>query len=445
MKQILVIGLGQTGQSILRYFKRRQRDGQLVAYDTRTDFSQKEELKRAYPNSQFYFGELPEEIFSNIDIVVKSPGIEPTLPVLKKFKAKGIAIIGDIELALKEIKKPIIAISGTNGKSTVTAWVGHALTVCGYQPAVVGNIGTPILDCIDDKQYTHFVIECSSFQLDDTPSMHSDVACLLNIDDDHLDRYGSLSAYQASKQQLFKHTKQAIYNGDDEHTKPRIPCLNEAAFSLAEKEAKSPWHMSLSDSSYHLAFKNQALLSVKKLGVYGRHNWANALAVLAILSALGIEKVKAAASLINFKGLPHRCELIAKHQGVAFINDSKGTNVGATLSAVESFANTSSGKLILILGGLTKNADFKVLYPVIEKNVAALILIGQDSAIIAQALSGACDYFHASTLAEAVLQAYQKASPEGIVLFSPACASYDMFKNYAHRGQCFREVVGGMI
>jgi UDP-N-acetylmuramoylalanine--D-glutamate ligase len=364
---------------------------------------------------------------------------------MAKAQAKGISIVGDIECFAREIKAPVIAITGTNGKSTVTTLVGEMARAAGFVVAVAGNIGLPVLDLLDDGiNYDLWVLELSSFQLDLIASLLPLAATILNVTPDHLDRHHHLKAYIEAKQRVYREAKTVIYNRDDQKTLPsRHGNWLMSSYGL-DAPAPEHWGLIESDGVSYLAYGQEKLLSVDKLRIKGRHNWQNALAACALSHAAGIEHDKMITVLQHFSGLPHRSQWVRTVNGVDWINDSKGTNIGATISAISGIGGSLRGKIVLIAGGQGKGADFKELRAPMADYVRSVVLIGEDADKIERALSDVVDVIRASSLDVAVSLANAQAQSGDVVLLSPACASWDMFKDYRHRGDVFSAAVGDL-
>lgn len=437
----LIAGLGKTGRSISGYLQRRNID--FAVFDTRNQVDGLTEFNQEFPGVEVYLGNLPAAVYSGLTGIITSPGVPLDGPVFQDANRLNIPVIGDIECLVREIKEPIIAITGTNGKSTVTTLVGDMAKAAGLSVAVAGNIGTPVLDLLDDGQhYDLWVLELSSFQLDLTHTMSPVAASILNITADHLDRHHSYTAYIAAKQRVYQHANVIIHNRDDSQTYPIVDPQNLiSSFGLDEGVAGN-WGIITKNDSDYLANGGECLLSVDALRIKGRHNWQNALAACALAEAAGIDKKYMISVLKNFSGLPHRCQWVRTLDSVDWINDSKGTNIGATISAITGIGGSSGGKIVLIAGGLGKGADFTDLQVAVSDYVRSVVLIGADAGIIEQALSGVAPVLRASTLDDAVACARAEAKPGDVVLLSPACASQDMFRDFNHRGESYARLVG---
>lgn len=429
----LVGGLGLTGQSVLRYFNRLGEP--CLGFDTREDFN-KTDLAAQFPQGQFGFGNLPNAWRSKITTLVLSPGIAKTDPWVLDLIQQGVEVIGDIELFARTVGQPIIAITGSNGKSTVTTLVAEVLTEAGYQVGMGGNIGTPALDLLGDDQpeYDVYVIELSSFQLETTYSLHTVASTILNVSEDHMDRYAGLEDYLQAKLNIFASTDLAVL--------PQQFPANawvQAPTVLRFGEGTPNCVMSIEGEDW-LVFEQQKIMRTQELAVQAEHHFLNALATLALCKSFAIAPSVFESVFRHFKGLPHRTQWVAEINGVAWINDSKGTNVGATKTAIQSLGKSALGKIILIGGGVGKDANFDELSPLMSQYGRHSILFGRDQNIMALAL-GDTPYTCVADLELAVKMAFDLALPNDVVLFSPACASFDQFKNYEHRGEVFESLV----
>ena len=436
-KKTVIIGLGLTGLACARHLKRFNIPFSVI--DTREAPPQLTEFKQAFPEVALSLGKLDVPMLHTADVIVVSPGLDPATPVLAAQVARGATVIGDIELFAQSVKAPVIAITGTNAKSTVTTLVGLMMEAAGYHTGVGGNLGLPALDLLAQTPAPEvYVLELSSFQLDVTHSLTPAVATILNVTPDHLDRYTTYEAYQASKQRVYLGAKQAVCFLDDPLTYANgLPSL----YFTTQTPAASQFGLRENAGVISLAFGDTALMPVSDLPVLGKHYQINALAALAIGHAFGLEMAPMLKVLKTFQGLPHRCEFVREHHGVRWVNDSKGTNVGATQAAVEGVGSAIQGKLILIAGGVGKGADFTSLGPVLSQYARHVVLIGEAANELAAILKTAVPYSFASSMQEAVNQANEAAKSGDCVLLSPACASFDMFQNYEHRGKVFSETV----
>lgn len=451
MKQpfYLIAGLGKTGRSIAGFLQRRHRP--FAVFDTRAQVDGLAEFKRDFAGVDVFLEDLPDAMYSKITEIIASPGLSLQHPLFEKARLKTIPVVGDIECLAREIKAPAVAITGTNGKSTVTTLVGDMARKAKLSVAVAGNIGTPVLDLLDnDIDYDLWVLELSSFQLDLIETLAPQAATILNISEDHLDRHSSLGAYVAAKQKIYRQAKTCIFNREDTQTIPieaEKVAKGSKQISFGLEKAESPdWGIVQSEGRHYLAKGNEVLIAVDELGIKGRQNWANALAACAIAEAIGLKQESMQAVLRSFTGLPHRCQWLRTIDQVAWINDSKGTNTGAAIAAISGIgANLSArAKIILIAGGLGKGADFRELQGVVGSYVRTLVLIGKDAPLIEEALSGVAPVIHAQSLQDAVLKARDQAQVGDVVLLSPACASFDMFRDFNHRGEAFAKLVSDL-
>ncbi len=433
----VVIGLGVTGLSVVRYLKTLSVT--ISVMDTRSQLPQLDEFKKANPKIDVHLGELNLEILKNADVIVLSPGMSLAHPVIAAALKQGIPVIGDIELFAEANKAPVIAITGTNAKSTVTTLVGEMMLSAGLRTAVGGNLGVPVLDLLmQNPKADVFVLELSSFQLETTFSLAPKVATILNITPDHMDRYDSVEAYRAAKLRVYQNCEVAVCNLDDKLTD--TDAKRKIYFTL-NTPGENQFGLLRDNQQTFLAHGDEKILATHELPVIGKHYQANALAALAIGFAFGLPLAPMQTVLREFKGLPHRCQFVRELADVKWYNDSKGTNVGATLAAIEGIGSEMSGKLILILGGIGKNADFTSMAPVVAKYARHVVLIGRDGPEIANALGDAVPKSFAKSMEEAVTAASAHAIAGDCVLLSPACASFDMFKHFEHRGDVFTQVV----
>ncbi len=440
----LVIGLGKTGHSIARYLLRRGIN--FAVFDTRDTVNGLTEFQQDFPGVDVYLGSLPKEIYKKVIAVITSPGVDCNLPVIHEFKSQKIPVYGDIECFAEKVNSPVIAITGTNGKSTVTSLVGEMAQKFGINAGVAGNIGTPVLDMIDDgQQHGLWVLELSSFQLDLTNTLRPLAATILNISPDHLDRHGNLDNYIAAKQRVYMHAEYCVYNREDDYTKPfniqNISSDKLISYGLDEPLRETDWGLRELNSELYLAHGAENIMPINNSRLKGKHNWLNILAASALAHVAGISHTAIRTALQGFRSLPHRCEFIRNINGVDWIDDSKGTNIGATIAALNGLGSSIKGKIVLIAGGQGKGADFTELRDTVAKFVLSVIVIGQDAKLIKNALEDIVNVVSAEKLQEAILLAKSMANNGDMVLLSPACASLDMFRDYNHRGEVFTEAV----
>ena len=437
----IVVGLGKSGMSLVRFLARQ--GVSFAVADTRENPPELATLRRDYPQVEVRCGELDVEFLCRADELYVSPGLALATPALQAAAARGVKLSGDIDLFARNAKAPIVAISGSNAKSTVTTLVGEMAVAAGKRVAVGGNLGMPALDLLSNDVEL-YVMELSSFQLETTHQLGAEVATVLNVSEDHMDRYSGLPAYHLAKHRIFRGARQVVVNRQDALTRPLmsdgLPCWT---FGLGAPDFKA-FGLREENGEKYLAFEFQNLMPVRELKVRGAHNQANALAALALGHAVGLPFDAMLSSLRTFTGLEHRCQWVRELDGVSYYNDSKATNVGAALAAIDGLGMDMDGKLVLIAGGDGKGADFSGLRDSVTRYCRAVVLIGRDADLIADALGDAVPQVRAASLDEAIAQCRALAQPGDAVLLSPACASFDMFKNYEERGQLFARAVGAL-
>ncbi|OWW98663.1 UDP-N-acetylmuramoyl-L-alanine--D-glutamate ligase, partial [Acinetobacter baumannii] len=394
------------------------------------------------------FGQLDQELLLQAEEIILSPGLAPQLPEIQAAIAKGISVVGDIQLLRRATDVPIVAITGSNAKSTVTTLIGLMAKDAGKKVAVGGNLGRPALDLLKDQPEL-LVLELSSFQLETTSHLNAEVAVVLNMSEDHLDRHGNMLGYHQAKHRIFQGAKKVVFNRDDALSRPLVPDTTPMqSFGLNAPDLNQYGVLRDADGTLWLARGLQRLIKSSDLYIQGMHNVANALACLALGEAIGLPMESMLETLKRFKGLEHRCEYVKTVRDVRYYNDSKGTNVGATLAAIDGLGaaiEVKKGKVALILGGQGKGQDFSPLRSSIEKYAKVVVLIGEDAPVIEQAIQGATKILHAATLKEAVELCQRETQAEDVVLLSPACASFDMFKSYNDRGQQFVACVNSLV
>ncbi len=442
----LVVGLGKTGQSVARYLQRRNKP--FVIFDTREEVKDLAEIKAMFPGVDVFLKDFPTTLYSQLAGVIASPGIPLNEPFLQQAFQLKIPVYGDIECFAQEVEAPVIAITGTNGKSTVTTLVGEMARAAGLTVAVAGNIGSPVLDKLDENIcYDLWVLELSSFQLETTYSLKPVAATILNVCPDHLDRHPSFADYTNAKQRIYSGAKQIVINREDKLTVPTQENANFSAlitYGLDKPRNINHWGIKEDCGSFSLAYGDSPILPVEQLRLKGKHNWQNALAASALATLFGIRRDVIISVLQSFTGLPHRCQWVRTLDGVEWINDSKGTNVGATIAAILGIGNSMQGRIVLIAGGRGKEADFTALQSPVVECVRQVIVFGEAADEIAQAINGFAPVVHANHLDEAIILARKGAQTGDIVLFSPACASFDMFRDFNHRGEVFSNMVNNL-
>lgn len=439
----VVVGLGKTGLSCVKFLVAEGYQN-IAVTDSRPNPPGLDELQEQFPNVVISVGAFDSALLDRADELIMSPGVPLKEPNIAKQIKRGVTISGDIELFAKKTTKPIVAITGSNGKSTVTSLVGYLANSCGLNAKVGGNLGTPVLELLDDETADIYVIELSSFQLETTFSLKTLSAVNLNISPDHMDRYDTLQDYIDAKLRIYQRCQFPVINLDDPKSYNKFSFESTPiGFTLQEPCAKT-FGLRLVNHNYYLAYGETNLLPVKSLLLKGRHQYANVLASLCIGQLIGLPMEKMLTALTTFQGLPHRCQWVASIKGVDWYNDSKATNVGSALAAIEGIGREIPGKIIMLAGGLGKNADFSELYSPIQKYVRTLVLYGQDKLLIAQALEKAAPTVIVNDLTEAIKTADDHAKQGDVVLLAPACASYDMFRDFEHRGEVFMDIVRGM-
>ena len=435
----VVVGLGKTGLSCVRFLRRQ---GYTVAVnDTRNNPPGLEELRQHYPEVHCSLGGLDENLLLQAREIIASPGISVNEPALLAARLNaGIPVIGDIELFCRATDAPIIAITGSNAKSTVTTLVGLMAENAGIKTGIGGNLGIPVLDLLNPETGL-YVLELSSFQLETTHGLRAAAAVVLNISEDHMDRYKNMQEYHRAKHRIFRNCKFYVTNRQDDLTLPQLPeSVPHTSFGTDMPDHDS-WGVIREAGQAWLTHGHEKLLAANEMKIFGEHNIANALAALALGSAVNLPLQAMLDTLREFPGLPHRCRMVAQHNGVSWYNDSKGTNVGATLAALNGLGPVIDGKVVLIAGGQGKGQDFSPLTPALEHFGKSVILIGEDAARIEAVLTPGIERHHADSLPEAIRLAGRLAVAGDAVLLSPACASFDMFRSYEDRGNRFEAAV----
>jgi UDP-N-acetylmuramoylalanine--D-glutamate ligase len=435
----VIIGAGKTGLSIARYFAARGLSFAIA--DSRDAPPELAQIRAEFADVPLILGAFePGQFLSSTELVL-SPGISLSEPAIVEAKAAGIAISGDIEWFCKEAKAPIVAITGSNGKSTVTTLVADMAQCAGRHVAVGGNLGTPALELLDESVEL-YVLELSSFQLERCASVGAEVATVLNMSEDHLDHHGTMIAYHQAKHGIFRDCKKVVVNRDDPLSSPLIPDgVERWSFGLGRSDFRV-FGLLEQDGEMHLALARKALMPVSALKIAGSHNVSNAMAALALGAAVNLPMTAMLTTLREFKGLEHRCEFIAEWQGRRFYNDSKGTNVGAAVSALRGFSDTV--KVVLIAGGVGKGANFAPLIEALATQARAAVFIGESGAAMQTLLNERIPAQLCSDMTAALTAAVAYSESGDVILLSPACASFDMFDNYEHRGQVFSDAVLAM-
>lgn len=432
--KVLVVGLGITGVSSLRYLDAL--GYKCAVTDSRHAPEMQTQCSQEFPEVSISTGGFTATQFAEATHVLVSPGVALQHRLIQDALARGCNLISDIDLFVCSITQPLIAITGSNGKSTVTTMLGEMFTTAGKKAAVGGNLGIPALELLDENA-DYYVLELSSFQLERARLLDAAAAVVLNVSPDHMDRYSDMQEYIQSKRNVYQGHGLMVINLDD----PVVVQMREADRDTLTYSTRqhADFHV-LHDEQEYLAYHGEKILSVSKLPLSGQHNISNALAALALGYALQVDKESMSKALQNFRGLQHRMQIVAEVNGVVWINDSKATNVGACIAALQGFKD----RVILIAGGDAKGADMALLAPVVKVKAKAVVLIGKDAHLIAQVLPTSVEVYEADSLPKAVELAAKLAVPGDHVLLSPACASLDQFKNYQQRGDVFSQAVQGL-
>lgn len=429
----LIVGLGKTGLSCARFLAAR--GVEIAITDSRDRPPGLQDLRNEMPDAAVFVGGFSEIALQHADQLVVSPGVAVSTPFVIKARAMGLPVLGDIELFARQVQAPIVAITGSNGKSTVTTLVGLMAEHAGRDVRVGGNLGTPALDLIREREPDLYVLELSSFQLEVTDSLHCVSAAVLNLSPDHMDRYATLQDYAAAKARIFRHCDVSVVNRDDVVVSGMAnTAAKRISFGLGVP-LQNDYGLVSERGRRWLAHGETRLLPVDELRVHGDHNLSNMLAALALGEAAGLPMPAMLSALKQFRGLPHRMEFITRVHDVDWYDDSKGTNVGATVAAVSGLA----GPLVLIAGGDGKGQDFAPLAAALAGKARAVILLGKDAPAIETAIAGRIPVQHVKDMNAAVQTAARIAQPGDRVLLSPACSSLDMFENFEHRGRVFAQ------
>ncbi|MDI1309806.1 MAG: UDP-N-acetylmuramoyl-L-alanine--D-glutamate ligase [Methylotenera sp.] len=438
-KKVLVLGLGETGLSSLRWLAAQ---GALLSVaDTRENPPGLDVLKTELPQVTIHTGAFKAASFANVDLIVASPGVPLSEPEIQAAIQRGVSVVGDVELfaQYRPASAKVIAITGANGKTTVTTLVGEMCKAAGLKTIVAGNIGLPVLEALMMETPDVYVLELSSFQLETTSNLQIDAATMLNLSEDHMDRYASFQDYAIAKARIFYNAKLQVLNRDDAWSMMMArPKLAQVTFGLDDgngnNSEENSYGLKQVDGETWLCEGDKELINLQDLKIVGLHNAANALAAVALCRGIGVDYAHIIQTLYNFKGLPHRVEWVANIDDVDYYDDSKGTNVGATCAALNGLAQ----KVVLIVGGDGKGQDFTPLAAAVAENASAVVLIGRDAPLIEAVLIPTnIPLYQAIDLPEAVNIAKKLAKADEAVLLSPACASFDMFKNYVHRAEVF--------
>jgi len=433
---ILVVGLGVTGLSVVRFLHKQNKN--VVVVDSRSNPPGLAELKKEFADVSVYLGVFDEALFMGAKKIIVSPGVALKEPVIQNAIAQGVDVVGDIEVFAQQVNAPVIAVTGSNGKSTVISLLGEMAKTAGLNAVIGGNIGVPALQIISANAEL-YILELSSFQLESLKSLTPVAAAVLNVSPDHMDRYESFEEYIEAKKNIYSNCKVAVINRDDNQVmKMQAGHRFVSGFTLSEP-AHGDFGLREFNGDIWLCKGGKKLIAENDLKITGTHNLANALAALALGEAANIAMTDMLKALTNFTGLKHRTQWVSEKNHVTWINDSKGTNVGATLAAISGIK--VENKLILIAGGIAKDADFMPLKNVICDNIRTVVLMGKDAPQIEQVLQGCIPVFYANDMQDAVQIAADLSHPGDTVLLSPACASFDMFDSFEHRGDMFIKAI----
>lgn len=434
--QRVVVGLGVTGLSCARYLAKKGLSFSVV--DNRETPPGVEQFRQEFPEVNLTLGAFSPGQFDSVDELYVSPGVSLREPVIASAQQAGAKISGDLDLFVEAARAPVAAITGSNGKSTVTTLLGAMAQEAGVKVAIGGNLGTPMLDLLSDECEL-YVLELSSFQLERCATVNAEIATVLNVSEDHLDHHGSLIAYHQAKHRIFRGCQQALINRDDMLTHPLVPdSVRQWSFGL-----QAPGHQAFGlreeEGLTWLCFGGDRLVAADEIHLAGRHNLANALAALALGHALGLPMDAMLTALRDFRGLPHRCQHVADVAGVAYYNDSKGTNVGAAIASLRGLGERF--RVVLLAGGQAKGADLQPLVEALQDTGRAAVFFGESAPLLDELLDKKLPSRCVTTMDEAVDAASDFAQTGDAVLLSPACASFDMFRSYEHRGDCFVDAV----
>lgn len=435
----LIVGLGATGLACARYLI--SQGSQVAIADSREHPPGLRELEEEFPDIAVFLGDFDSALFARADLLVVSPGVSVATPEIAQAMANDVPVVGDIELFVHAAKAPIVAITGSNGKSTVTTLFAEMAVNAGLNAVAGGNLGTPALDLLDDEVEL-YVLELSSFQLETTHSLNAKVSAVLNIAADHMDRYDSLDDYKNAKEKILSGAEIGVYNADDVAVMGMQGSEDAYFFTLGESHGEKSFGIRTQNGEAYLSHGLDLVFPVNSLKIPGSHNHANALAAMAMAQAVGLDIEAVKSTLSSYRGLPHRTEYVTTLNDVKWFNDSKGTNVGACAAALAGLVDEShASKTVLIAGGDGKGAEFSDLSDPLNKYARAVVLIGKDAALIANSIPANIPHYFAKDMIQAVTLAAEQAESGDNVLLSPACASFDMYKNYMHRGDMFMEAV----
>lgn len=439
-KNVLVVGLARSGVAAAEFLVRG--GARVTVNDAKPEDELREAAALRAKGVQVIAGSHPPELFEKSDLIIASPGVPLALEPFKRARAAGVPVLGEVELAARFMRGRLIGVTGSNGKTTTTTLIGELLAFAGLNVQVGGNIGTPLISLVETSRDEGFtVIELSSFQLESVEQMHLFAAVLINITPDHLDRYPSMDDYAAAKARIFRHQEPqdvAVLNADDDRvSKMNSLTTAHVVYFSRKRELDEGIFLRGDELINRLGGREQVLITRGEIALRGDHNLENVMSALAVGLACGASADSMREAVRNFKGVEHRLEFVAEINQVKFYNDSKATNVDAAIKSIEAFPQG----LILILGGKDKGGDYAPLAPLVAERCEQVILIGAAADKIAAALDKTRPLHRAATMPEAVELGYRLSGPGKVVLLAPACASFDMFENFEHRGRVFKKAV----
>jgi len=434
----LVFGLGATGLSVARYLRRTE--GDALFADSRDEPPGIAALRELWPDADVRLGG-GVKLKKDINRIIVSPGIADGDDLLVRARRKKIEIVSDIELFARDARAPFVAITGSNGKSTVTTLVYHMCRAAGMNALAGGNLGEPALDLLAEDKPDIYVLELSSFQLQRTAALPAEVAVLLNVSPDHLDWHANEEEYREAKYRIYREARAAVVNRADEVSAAHVQHIDKVITFGSDEPEDGQYGLRTDNGRIFLARGDTPLIATDEIAMVGKHNHLNALAAMAAAELLGVETPGMLQVLGEFPGLPHRMQLVARKGAVDYINDSKATNVAAAVASIESV----DGMLVLIAGGKGKGGDFGGLARALEDKLRAAVLIGREAEAIGKALDTVMPVYFAQNMDDAVCQAAAYAEPDDTVLLAPACASFDQFENYQARGDAFRRAVEALF
>ena len=433
----LIVGLGKTGQAFADYLTAKNMNFDFA--DTREKPPMLQEVKAKYSNANVYLGEPSTDLLDNYQQLLLSPGVDTRLLFIQEARNKGIPIQGDIGLFAADVDAKIIGITGSNGKSTLTSLLGYAFSDMGLNSAIGGNIGTAALSLLAEPKCDIYILEISSFQLDVSQDLALEIAIVLNVSEDHMDRYDSYADYIDSKASIYSAARIKVVNLDDAICRRMLEKDNDHVISFSMQDIKADIFFNIAEQVFYV--NGKCVATAKQFLLKGLHNYQNILAALAIVHAMKIDLKSFISAASQFKGLPHRCEFVATIDEISWVNDSKATNVGAAIAAMQGFTQD----LHVIMGGQAKAADFSVFNEAIPANVKNIILMGEDAEYIHQQIPKQVNVIKVDSMEAAVTQAKELSREGDIVLLSPACASLDMYAGFADRGDHYKRLVMEMV